>query len=109
MEAIMARFSSTTNRQYTTEFKIEALRLAESAGPAEAARRLGIPDSSLTNWIRLARKGKFPNAATALTAVKPPASELQAELARLKRENASLRQDNAILKKAAVYFAKESR
>lgn len=105
----MARVSSATNRQYTTEFKVEALRLAASAGPAEAARRLGIPDSSLANWVRLARKGKFPNAATAVSAVKQPASELQAELARLKRENASLKQDNEILKKAAVYFAKESR
>ncbi|WP_394345532.1 transposase, partial [Halorubrum sp. Atlit-28R] len=48
----MAQVSSATNRQYTTEFKIEALRLAESVGPAQAARRLSIPDSSLANWIR---------------------------------------------------------
>jgi len=43
----MSRGSSLTQRQYTLEFKVEALRLAESAGPAEAARRLGIPDLSL--------------------------------------------------------------
>jgi len=52
----MSRGSSLTQRQYTLEFKVEALRLAESAGPAEAARRLGIPDSSLGNWLRLAQK-----------------------------------------------------
>jgi transposase len=109
MEAMMARGSSVTNRQYTIEFKVEALRLAESAGPAEAARRLGIPESSLANWIRLARNGKFPEAGTGATAMKQPSSELEAEVTRLRRENASLKLDNEILKKAAVYFAKESR
>lgn len=33
----------------------------------------------------------------------------QAEIARLKRENASLAEENAFLKKAATYFAKESK
>jgi transposase len=33
----------------------------------------------------------------------------QAELARLKRENALLAEENAFLKKAAAYFAKESK
>ncbi len=105
----MARGSLASHRQYTLEFKVEALRLAESAGPAEAARRLGIPDSSLANWLRLARNGKFPEAGKKVAAIKQPASELEAEVAKLRRENASLKQDNEILKKAAVYFAKESR
>ncbi|CAD6560457.1 hypothetical protein LMG28727_07155 [Paraburkholderia kirstenboschensis] len=30
-------------RQYTDEFKVEAIRLAESVGQHEAARRLGVP------------------------------------------------------------------
>ncbi len=105
----MARGLSATHQQYTLEFKVEALRLAESAGPAEAARRLGIPDSSLGNWLRLARKGKFPETGKKAMVIKQPASELEAEVAKLRRENASLKQDNEILKKAAVYFAKESR
>ena len=33
----------------------------------------------------------------------------QAEVAQLKRENARLAEENAFLKKAAAYFAKESR
>lgn len=105
----MVRGSSVTHRQYTLELKVEALHLAESAGPAEAARRLGIPDSSLSNWLRLARTGKFPEAGKMVCLIKQPASALEAEVATLRRENASLKQDNDILKKAAVYFAKASR
>ena len=48
--------SPVPNRQYTMEFKIEAARLAESVGGSEASRRLGIPESSVWNWLRLKRK-----------------------------------------------------
>ena len=47
------------NRQYTDEFKLEALRLAESVGINQAAKRLGMPSSSLGNWARLKRSGKL--------------------------------------------------
>jgi hypothetical protein len=43
----MARGPSVRNRQYTTEFKVEVLRLAESAGPAEAARRRELANAAL--------------------------------------------------------------
>ncbi len=38
---------SVPKRQYTDEFKIEAVRLAESVGQHEAARRLGVPVATL--------------------------------------------------------------
>jgi transposase len=41
--------------------------------------------------------------------LKRPVSELEAENARLRRELASTRLDLEIVKKAAAYFAKESR
>jgi transposase-like protein len=47
------------NRQYTDEFRFEAVRLVESIGGNAAAKRLGIPDSSLWNWLRLSRAGKL--------------------------------------------------
>jgi transposase len=37
------------NRQYTDEFKGEAVRLSESIGGNQAAKRLGIPEPSLWN------------------------------------------------------------
>ncbi len=36
-------------RQYTNEFKVEAIRLAESVGRHEAARRLGVPVATFGN------------------------------------------------------------
>jgi transposase-like protein len=39
-------------RQYIEEFRLEAVRLADSVGGHEAARRLGIPIATLSNWHR---------------------------------------------------------
>jgi transposase len=97
------------NRQYTEEFKVEAVRLSESIGGSKAAKRLGIPESSLWNWIRLSRAGKLKAADGAPVAVKRSVMEVEAENARLRRELSSTKLDLDIVKKAAAYFAKESR
>ena len=96
------------SRRYTNEFKIEAVRLGKSVGSTEASRRLGIPESSLFNWVKLGRAGKL-GSTTSITATPRSAKELEAEVDRLRRELASAKVDNDILKKAAAYFAKESR
>jgi transposase len=96
------------SRRYTNEFKIEAVKLGESVGNSEASRRLGIPESSLFNWVKLGRAGKL-GSTTSITATPRSAKELEAEVDRLRRELASAKVDNDILKKAAAYFAKESR
>lgn len=105
----MSKKIEVPKRQYTTEFKLEAVRLAEPVGGNEAAKRLGIPDSSLWNWIRHHRSGKFDGEMGAREPVKRSVSELEAENARLRRELASTKVDLEIVKKAAAYFAKESR
>ncbi|WP_157660833.1 transposase, partial [Burkholderia ubonensis] len=51
MEKNMAE-NVVPRRQYTKEFKGEAVRLAESVGQHEAARRLGVPVATLGNWCR---------------------------------------------------------
>ena len=96
------------NRRYTDEFKLAALRLAESVGINQAAKRLGMPSSSLGNWARLKRKGKLTALAGA-TPIPGSAVELEAENSRLRRELANAKLDLEIVKKAAAYFAKESR
>lgn len=96
------------SRRYTNEFKVEAVRLGQSVGYSEASRRLGIPESSLFNWVRLERAGKLGASASVL-ALPRSAKELEAEVDRLRRELAAIKVDNEILKKAAAYFAKESR
>ena len=105
----MGKRELVANRQYTDEFKVEAVRLSESIGGNGAAKRLGIPDSSLWNWIRLSRAGKLKAVDRGAVPVKRAVSEIEAENARLRRELASTKLDLEIVKKAAAYFAKESR
>jgi transposase-like protein len=47
--------AGVSGRRYTKEFKIEAVRLGQSVGYSEASRRLGMPESSLFNWVKLDR------------------------------------------------------
>jgi transposase len=105
----MGKKELVANRQYTDEFKVEAVRLGESIGGNQAAKRLGIPESSLWNWIKLSGAGKLKAAEGAGVSVKRSVSEVEAENARLRRELASTKLDLEIVKKAAAYFAKESR
>ena len=99
--------------QYTDEFKVEAIRLAESVGEHEAARRLGVPVATLGNWKR--RRGAVglatPEASVSATALRArrPVSELEAENSRLRREPADAKLDVKILRKETASFAKGSR
>ncbi|VWC16885.1 transposase IS3/IS911 family protein [Burkholderia arboris] len=104
---------SVPKRQYTDEFKVEAVRLAESVGQHEAARRLGVPMATLANWMRRSRRADGVGEAGAHQAVAArsarPISELEAENSRLRKELASAKLDIEILSKATAYFAREAR
>ena len=91
-------------RQYTDDFKAQAVALAESIGPAKAARQLDMSVKTLANWVGNAPAGKPLSAPT-----RQPVGELEAELARLRAENATLKMEREILKKATAFFAKESK
>jgi transposase len=95
-------------RKYTEEFKVEAIRLAESVGVAVAAKRLGVSDGNLRNWVNRVRGGKVETA-DVTKPVKRSLTEVEAENSRLRRELESAQLDLEIVKKAAAYFAKESR
>ena len=105
----MGKRQLVPKRQYTDEFKIEAVRLAQSIGGTAAAKRLDIPESSVWNWIILSRKGKLAVQQAGAVPVKRAVAELEAENSRLRRELTNARVDLDIVKKAAAYFAKESR
>ena len=105
----MSKKELVANRQYTDEFKVEAVRLGESIGGNKAAKRLDVPESTMWNWIRLSRAGKLKTTeGSSAVAVKRSVTEVEAENARLRRELASTKLDLEIVKKAAAYFAKES-
>lgn len=100
-------------RQYTKEFKVEAVRLAESVGQHEAARRLGVPVATPGNWYRDRRDGSAQAAAgpapSAPSSSRRPVSDLEAENSRLGKELASAKLDIEILRKATAYFATGAR
>ncbi len=90
-------------RNYTAEFKVEAVRLVESGQqPASVAKQLGISEQTLGNWRKASKAGKL-----AKGSAKPVTPE-QMELSRLRAENLRLQMEMEILKKAAAYFARES-
>ncbi len=88
-------------RQFSREFKEEAVRLlAESGRPlTHVARELGLRPEQLREW----RQQLGTSAPVA-----PAGSEAE-ELRRLRRELEVTRQERDFLKKAAAFFAKESR
>ena len=90
---------------YSSQFKQDAVKLAvESDQPvAQTARDLGINANSLYTWIT---KYHQPESSTSKgSGEKHPYDELK----RLRREIAQLKEERDILKKAAAYFAKNSR
>jgi transposase len=94
-----------TRRQFSREFKLEAVRLVKDRGVsvAQAARDLDVHENVLRKWIR--ETTADPQHAFPGNGVMKPE---QAEIERLKKEVAKLRMERDILKKAAAYFAKES-
>jgi transposase len=90
-------------RSFSPEFRQEAVRLAlQSERPlSEIARELKIRPDQLRHW-----KQQLTRAAGA----PPPSGETpDQELRRLRRDVEVLRHERDFLKKAAAFFAKESR
>ncbi len=71
------------------QFKVEAVRLGQSVGQHEAARRLGVPVATLGNWYRRGKtalpqlQGKTVTPAAGVPA-RRPVGELEAENSRLR-------------------------
>lgn len=91
-------------RQFSNEFKTEAVRRVREEGraPASVARELEIPRQVLADWLkRAAQLSRKPES-------EPLSTDEREELRRLRRENERLKMEREILKKAAAFFAKES-
>ncbi|MDE2087417.1 MAG: transposase [Xanthomonadaceae bacterium] len=91
-------------RRYTDDFKTQAVALAESLGPAKAARQLDMSVKTLSHWVEATRAGR-----PLRTPSHAPVSDLESEVARLRAENATLKMEREILKKATAFFARESK
>jgi transposase len=88
-------------RQFTAEFKRDAVALVHTTGRpiAEIARELGIYDSTLGNWVRQDRidRGEQDGLST----------DERARLRQLERENTKLRMERDLLKRTVAFWVKE--
>jgi len=91
---------------YSKEFREEAVKLVMEGGlsMAEVGRRLEIPAQTVSNWVKAHKEGSL----SGIGQNRKPLTEVEAELARVRRELAEVRMERDLLKKAAAYFAKES-
>ena len=98
--------SEKKRKNYTREFKMEAVRLITEKGYsiAEASRNLGVDYSVLRRWKQ--QLSSDPNNAF------PGKGKLKAkdeELRRLKRDLDRVKEERDILKKALAYFAEDQK
>jgi transposase len=93
-----------TRRTFTPDFREGAVRLVEETGKpvAQVARELGMKDTTLANWVNMARKRREAGSNGGLEA------DERAELARLRRENAELRMRCDVLKRSLVLWVTDT-
>ncbi len=88
-------------RRFSSEFKAHAVELVRVSGKSatEVAKDLGVSTAALCRWI-----GKAEAAAKG-----SPNESLLEENKRLRKELETARMERDFLKKAAAFFAKESK
>ena len=94
----MSEVKPRKNRQHPEAFKQEAVALSYRIGVTKTARQLDIAQSLLYVWRK--HYGQTDEAVS---------SDLVSEHARLKKLLAQKEEELAIVKKAAKYFAQESK
>jgi transposase len=96
----------TTNpvrRKYTKEYKAEVVAMYKTTDKSmeQVAKDLGLSASVVQRWVARAEIDAGQRAGTT--------SDDLSEIALLRRENRILREERDILKRATVFFAKETR
>ena len=91
------------NKQYSTEFKIDAVKRLEKSGEtmSKVAADLGVKATTMQGWVTKYKKS--PSAPFVGSGHLSPEDE---KLRKLEREIKDLKEENDILKKAAAYFAR---
>ena len=92
-----------TRRSFTTEYKAEVVALCRSGAKSigQICRDLDLTETVVRRWVAQAEidSGQRDGLTTAE----------RTELAQLRKENRVLREERDILKRATVFFAKETR
>src|SRR5689334_13548569 len=92
-------------RSFTPEYKAEAVRLVQVGDRSvrEVAKALDLTETALREWTKAAAVDAGKGPPGALTTVE------REELTRLRRDVKRLEMEREILKKAAAFFARESK
>ncbi|MGW7210845.1 transposase [Streptomyces sp. NPDC054837] len=95
---------SNRSRRYSEEFKRDAVALVRSSGKTvtEVAREIGVSAEGLRNWVKQDTIDRGQGSPGELTSAE------REELSRLRRQNREQAETIEVLRKAAVFFAKES-
>jgi transposase len=97
-------------KHYPPEFKADAVALYQSRPGAtirQVAADLGVNPETLRNWVRAAGANR-PRGRRAEVPSEPP-TPLEAENAALRKKVRELEEEREILRRAAKYFAGETR
>ncbi len=99
--------SKRVYRNFSKEFKIEAVRLAEASDQpvTQVARELGLRVNQIYKW-RKALEEKQKGAFSGKRGRPQIHADKDAEIRRLKKALAASQEENEFLKKTALYFAK---
>ena len=97
-------------RQYDHEYKVQAVKLAQEMGSANAAKELGIPKDTMYGWMKAVRDGRLDVGGGAHT--HQSAMTLNEELIQLRKqvkdqdkEIKRLKKENEFLEEASAFFA----
>lgn len=105
----------TKRRLYSVAYQVRAVDLCKKSDRtiAEVARDLGVQYGTLWNWMRRAGEtgGTVPiePPSKKITAETTTAAALEAENERLRRELEEVKKERDFLKKAAAFFAQQSK
>ena len=96
----------TTRKKYTKEFKLDAISLVrdQDLNIAEASRNLGVSAQMLGRWIK-EEENEDGQAFRGNGKLTPDQEQIRTLKAQVKR----LEMEREILKKATVFFAKETK
>ena len=99
----MERKKPRPRRSFTPEFKADIVERCRAGDRtiSQVARDFDLTETAVRSWVNQAETdaGERPGLTT----------EERTELTRLRRENRSLKEDVEVLKRATVFFAKETR
>lgn len=96
----------TKKQEYTQEFKDRAIELAVDIGSTKAAEKLGLSGPNVIgSWKRWRSRKESEGAATTGRITKPSYSDLEREVAELRKQLREEKKVTEILKDATAFFS----